>query len=120
MYVEKIITFNKYDQEADLLISDGVNKVLCYAYPIKNVQINQRINCVYGFDCTNIKRANERNNEIIKCQEYYAYLLVGEIVSKKENLVRIGELEIYLDEPIPNDIQENEFIIFNVTRLDVQ
>ena len=120
MHVEKIITFNKYDQEADLLISDGVNKVLCYAYPINNVQINQEINSVYGFDCVDIERANENKYVITKRQDYYAYSLTGKVISKNVSLVRVGELEIYLDEPIPNDIQENEFIIFNVTRLDLQ
>lgn len=120
MHVEKIITFNIHDQEADLLISDGIHKVLCYAYPINNVQINQEISSVYGFDCVDIERANENKYEIVKHQDYYAYSLTGQVISKNDSLVRIGELEIYLDEPIPNDIQENEFIIFNVTRLDLQ
>lgn len=120
MYVEKIITFDKHDKEADLLVSDGVNKVMCYAYPIERVQINQEINRLYGFECTNIKRANKNECEINKLQEYYAYSLVGKVVVKKDNLVRVGELDIYLDDSIPIDIQENEFVVFDVTRLDMQ
>lgn len=119
MYVEKIISFDKHDQEADLIVSDGINKVLCYAYPISKVQINQKINSICGFDCTNIERANKSESDINKLQEHYAYTLVGKVVSKENNLVHVGELEVYLDEQIPHDILENEFIIFNVTRLDL-
>ena len=119
MYVKNVIIFDKHDEEADLLVSDGVNKVICYAYPVNNVRVNQEINSIYAFNCTDIKRVNKSECEINKLKEYYAYSLVGKIIDKKNSLVCVGQLEIYLDEPIPNDIQENEFIFFNVTRLDL-
>ena len=119
MYIDKIITFNKDDQEADLIVSDGINKVMCYACPINDVQINQKVSSIYGFDCGVIERTNESKFEITKCQDYYAYSLVGKIICKKNGHVRVGKLEIYIDKLIPNDIQEGEFIFFNVTRLDL-
>ena len=43
----------------------------------------------------------------------------GKVLSKKERIVCVGELKIRLDESIPNDISDGEYVSFEVQRLDL-
>ena len=43
----------------------------------------------------------------------------GKVLSKKERIVCVGELKIRLDEYIPNDISDGEYVSFEVQRLDL-
>lgn len=43
----------------------------------------------------------------------------GKVLSKKERIVCVGGLKIRLDEYIPNDISDGEYVSFEVQRLDL-
>ena len=45
--------------------------------------------------------------------------MTGKVLSKKERIVCVGELKIRLDEYIPNDLSDGEYISFEVQRLDL-
>ena len=119
MLVKKIIQFDKQDKEADLLISDGRYNVICYAYPITSVCLNQEITELYGFDCSNILKISRELYDIKKQTSYYAYTFNACVISVMEGIVQIGEIRIRLDAEIPKDIFNGDYISFSVTRLDV-
>ncbi len=118
MFVSDIICFNKEDSEAELRVSDGTYFLNCYAHPIDSVEINQNVNAVYGFGCTNIVKAEEPKELIKKMPQYFSYMLTARVEDKEKSIVSIGNLIINLDEPIPNDIVKGEYVSFYVLRLD--
>ena len=119
MYIKDIVYYNKADNEAELYISDGIYNLICYAYPVKKVSVNQQVKCIYGFLCAEIVKVYNRDYCIIKLPKHFAYALTAEVVSTKRCLVQIGELKIQLDTKIPDDILEGDYISFCVQRLDL-
>lgn len=45
--------------------------------------------------------------------------MTGKVLSKKERIVCVGGLKIRLDESIPNDLSDCEYVSFEVQRLDL-
>lgn len=119
MHISKIICFNKEDSEADLCISDGDYSVICYAYPTKTIAVDQKVSGLYGYLCTDIVKSFDHHYCINKLRQYYAYLLTAKIISKNSSIVQVGDLKIYLDTEIPNDIFEGDYVSFRVQRLDL-
>lgn len=118
MYITDIVYFSKEDSEAEVSVSDGCYTVNCYAYPCDIVLVNQHVNTIYGFECTNITRLNETKYAIKKLSQHYAYQLVAKVMDNESGIVRIGDLFINLDNSIPKDIMNGEYIAFSVVRLD--
>lgn len=118
MFITDILYFNKEDSEAEVNISDGRYTVNCYAYPVDMVSVNQRVNTIYGFECANISKSDETEYEIKKLPQHYAYLLTAQVMDNESGIVRIGELFINLDIPIPKDIINGDYVAFSVLRLD--
>lgn len=118
MHISDIVEYNKSDNEADILVSDGHYQLLCYVYPVKAISVKQNVRCISGFACSNITRIEHDNYDAIKLSQYYAYELHAKVVSRKENVVSIGALRIYLDTVIPGDICDNDYVSFSVMRLD--
>lgn len=118
MYIKDILYFNKEDSEAEVSISDGYYIVNCYAYPCDRVLVNQRINIIYGFECANIIRLNKNKYAIKKLPQHYAYQFAAQVVDNGSEIVRVGDLFIKLDNSIPKDIINGEYIAFSVLRLD--
>lgn len=118
MYVEGILNFSKPNREADLRISDGKYSVICYAYPIEQVEIGQNVNSLYGFGCKDIVNSSENKFHINKLSQYYTYHVIAKVISKKNSIVHVGGLAICIDGYIPNDISDGDYISFCVTRFD--
>lgn len=119
MYIRDILYFDKRDREAEAIVSDGVHSVICYACPIDTVEKGTRLEKLFAFSCTSIERAAARNCPVTKLPQHYAYALTARVYSKKEGLADVGELRIELDERIPNDISDGEYISFCAQRLDM-
>lgn len=119
MYVKEIIRYSKADKEAELCISDGDYSIICYAYPIHSVVVNQQVRALYAYECVGIVKSLTDVFCIHKLSQYYAYSVTAKVVSKKDSIVQVGRLIIILDDIIPNDIYEGEYISFSVRRFDI-
>ena len=119
MQISNILNFDRKDTEAELCISDGDYSVICYAYPVKSIAINQTVSGIYGFMCTEIVKSTDQHYCVKKLSQYYAYSLTAKVVSKHDRVIRIGDLIIHLDSEIPHDVAEGDYISFRVQRLDV-
>lgn len=118
MYIKKIVQMSKADNEAEILVSDGVFDILCYVNPLGTIAEHKQITSVYGFMCTEILRPEKDAACIVKLPEYYAYRIVGKIVHKEERIIQLGEIMIHLDTEIPNDMEDGEFVSVAVLRFD--
>ena len=81
MYIKEIVCADKEDSEADVIISDGVYTIKCYMYPVTDVLVNQKINVIYAFECTDIMRVQSIKYEIKKLQGYYAYMIIAKVIN---------------------------------------
>lgn len=119
MYIQDVLHFNQSGKEAELIVSDGVYEVLCYAYPIDAVKTGMTISGLSGFSCTNVVRADEQRYAVSKLPSYFAYNLTGKLISKQKRIVQVNNLKISLDAHIPNDLSDGEYVSFDVLRLDL-
>lgn len=118
--VEKINWIDKEEREADVTITDGIYSVLCFSHPCNQNEKDIFNNLIYCFDAYDIVKSFECNPAIIKKSGFYEYMLSGELKSKEDKIVKIGELQIDIsDGDIPKDINEGDYIEFQVMRLDV-
>ena len=113
---KKIVYFDKNAQEAYIIVSDDHFDILCYAQPYRD-EVEEFD--LLGFMTENIMRADTNEYQVEKIDEgYFAYRLQGQLIHKSKRIVAIGEIEIKLEDRIPKDIQNCEFIAFNVKRVD--
>lgn len=119
MRVREIVHFDKKGREAEAVVSDGAYEVLCHAFPIDTVRIGMAVSGLSGFSCGNIVRAAQQRCAVSKLPSYFAYHMTGKVLSKKEGIVCVGGLKISLDEYMPNDISDGEYVSFEVMRLDL-
>ena len=116
MYIKNIKEYDIEANEAEIIVSDGYYEILCYAQPFekKDGQFT-----LLGFMAKDIRKSLNNNYLIEKdLTNYFAYKLQGKLINVKNGLVAIGEIIIRIEERIPNDIRENDFIEFTVLRID--
>ena len=120
MFISKIIDFNKEDKEAEVCVSDGEYSIIGYIYPAQNIYEGQKINAILSFGCDSIVKEHTNSFFIKKMNDYYAYCFKAQVISKINNIVGIGEIQITLDANLPGDVFEKDFISCYVMRLDVE
>ena len=118
MFVEKIESFCASSMEADVYVSDGVHRILCFVHPIDSVSVYQKVMSVEALFCSDLIRAEEKLCAVQKLPGYYAYAITAKVVSRAEGFVCVGDIPIQLDCPVPKDILEGEYVFFTVGRLD--
>ena len=119
MHIQKIMRFDKKSKEAEVIVSDGAYEILCYAFPIDTIRIGMIVGGLSGFSCGNVVRADRQRCAVSKLPPCFAYRMIGTVLSKRERTVCVGGLKISLDEYMPNDISDGEYVSFEVMRLDL-
>ena len=120
MFVKEIKDYDILSNEADIIISDGKYELLCYCFQTEMLKKGQAIKAVKSFFAKNIMRLEANEFLIKKLEGYYSYHLQGEVVDSKIPKIRIGNLIISLDAPLPKDIKEKEYVEFSVDRLECE
>lgn len=115
MYI-KSVDFDG-EQEADILVSDGKYEILCYALPY-SAGDKEKDFTLSVFMSENVMRALKNEYSAEKTDGYYGYKLTGRLFDLKNRLVAVGGIVIELENNIPKDIAENEFVEFEVGRID--
>ena len=117
MYIEKIISHDEISDEADVLITDGKYSILCYVpeYSQKQKLMPQ----LSAFFVENVYLSTTKKYDVQKLDSgYYDQKFTGKVLDRKNRLVGIGQIIIKLDENIPGDIKETEYVEFTAMRVD--
>ena len=118
--IKEIINYDIEAQEADVLISDGQFEILCYAQPYLPETFKAPDHALSAFMTENVLRVSENEYRIKRLQNgYYSYRLQGKLIDLQKRLVMIGAIVIKIENVIPKDIREGDFIEFTVMRLDL-
>lgn len=118
MYISDIKHWDKRDKEADVIVTDGQYQLLCYANPVQSIQCREQVAGLFSFGCENIVKSEHCAVNIVKQTDYYAYELSAEVLSKVEGTVKMGQLVLQLDAPVPGDVQTGDYVTFKVQRID--
>ena len=116
----KILNYDEEAREADVLVTDGRFELLCYAHPFTPDDSAKHNRPLSAFIKENVMRALESEYIVEKTKHgYYSYRLQGKISDLQRRLVMVGNIVIELENVIPKDIREGEFIEFTVMRIDL-
>ena len=64
-------------------------------------------------------RSDRTSFFVRKMPQYFSYFLTAQVIESEKKVVRIGNIIINIDSPIPKDIINGEYIDFFVSRLDL-
>lgn len=116
MYVKRILDFDEAAQEADVIVSDDVFDLLCYAHPFVMNDCGEEF-WIDSLFTTEIVKTEENCFKIVKLKGYYEYKLVGEVVDTVPPSIKVGNILIELDRPLPKDIRAKDYIEIKTERL---
>lgn len=120
MFVKKIVSYDVFSQEADILVSDNTYDILCYCYPTEDNILGAKVKEIVTLFASDIVR-NEANEYCIKKDDQpYSYLICGKVVDLMKPRISIGQILIILDQPLPKDIKKGEFVELRVDRFDCE
>lgn len=116
--VKKLKWLDEDSGEADITLTDGKFSLDCF-YSDCNLSIDDTFSDVlHGFNIQNIVRSLSTKDVVSK--NYEKYHLQGVLTNKEEAIMKVGEFEIDLSEgDIPKDINENEYIEAEISRIDI-
>lgn len=112
------ILLEKDTNDCDVILcNDKIRKLICYCGNKNFLSKENDIKKVYAFLAKDFIISKEKKYNCQKLEEYYNYRICGKL--KQKNIVKFYDIDIELDNKIPDDIKIGEFICFQVSRLDI-
>ena len=120
MFVKSIFWIEESCREAEVEVSDGVFGLICFSCPCSYSEgdaVTEKLECL---DAKKIKVAKEGEYFIEKGEGYFSYKICGKIEDAKGGIIKLGDIELHIDSSkIPKDIYENQYIVFETSRIDM-
>ena len=116
--IEEIKWLSKEDAEAEVWLSDGCYKLLCFAHPYKPEFENGGY-FLHTLGADHIVRSLKEEFEVQQINETFSHYLTGKLIDIKEKIIKVGEFNIYLDNFLPGDLVEEMFLSFSCERIDL-
>nr|WP_255504970.1 hypothetical protein [Lysinibacillus sp. SDF0037] len=118
--IKKINWISQEALEAEVVVTDGELEIMCFAQPLNYLEESELIEPIYCLNVSNLVKAEKSEYSIEKLDDYFAYRLIGKLIDKQYEKVKLGELLLELDNNLlPGDINEGDFISFCCQRLDI-
>lgn len=113
----KLIYFDFEEKEADVLVRNNVGEFLCYIHPINTFDDLTKKFVLIAFLARNVKIADNDMYLISKISgDYYSFFFQGKLIDA--NMIEIGDVNIKINDYIPNDIGIGDFVSFECNRVD--
>ncbi len=113
----KIKWLSHISEEAIIVLSDGNFEINCFSHPFKSLMDFELTLPLSTLNANNIKKVDEQKYSY-SCDGNYHYLTV-KVIDKEKPLVVLGDFKIELDNILPYDISEGDFIFILCDRLDI-
>lgn len=108
------------DQEGEevlLELTSGNITLYAYCYPFDGCMHAEQVR-LYAMHAYNLRKSDDWHLPQRTQNTYFSQKVCAEVVSVKERIVRVGEIDILLDTGIDSDIPVGSLISFDVQRLD--
>jgi len=120
MLINSIEWIDKEIGEAEVLISDKDFCIKCFSQPFDKDIGTSLIDPIYCMNVENIKISYETISHVEKKENYFAYSICAKLIDKTNKIALLGSIQLCLEDSfLPADIQEGNFIEFDVSRLDI-
>lgn len=106
------------EYEATLTVSDGTHSYVVFAHPYTGVVGDELHEPLLGFNVDKIIAVNGVAHIVSSVDDGYVQELVGQVVDWAKPLIRVGDILVEPDLPLPCDITEGDTVQFAVKRLD--
>lgn len=120
MFIQEIIWLERSCLEAELIVSDGAYRLLCFSCPCEHAvgdELHKPLECL---DVHDICVAEENVYDVEKGKNPYSYSLCGKICDINKGIIRVGEIKLHVAQNrIPKDIQSGQFVCFSTSRVDI-
>ena len=115
IWIEKVNWLDKDNGEADIYLTDGIYNVVCFSSSFYGDEEQEFKGQIYSYEAENLYKKCE-----IRKKDDGIYHLEGKMVDRENKIVRIGEFVISLsNSQIDKDILLNDYIEFEISRLDI-
>ncbi|MCL2611187.1 MAG: hypothetical protein FWE02_05875 [Defluviitaleaceae bacterium] len=118
MFVKSTEWINRSIKEAEVVVSDGNNEILCFSHPFLGEVGGIVSEPLYCLDAEDIVLLDDEIYSIKSSDSYFRHTICGKIIDN--NIVSIGEIRLSLEGSyIPGDIKNGDFITFETLRVDI-
>jgi|SRR5690606_9217813 len=117
--IQKINWLSKEIKEAEVCIFDGIFKIVVFSHPFIGKEGDIIAELLYALNTKNITISGIEEYCIERISNTFSYYILGTIINKNTNQIKVGEFIIELDVELPNDVKNGNFISFNCDRIDV-
>ena len=120
MIVKKLTWISKAADEAELVISDCKYECIAFSQPCKIKEGDHLVEPLHAFMVSDLMISREENcGAIIIYPDGLGQHCVAEVMDSAGGLVKIGNIEIILEERAPPGALTGDLIEFNCARLDI-
>lgn len=116
----KIIKIQKIDPEVYITVTDGLYEVVAFS-DCDKFNIGEELdNELKAFGAINVMSSFDEEC-LVKIIDSSSYLqhIVGVLTDRDLGIVHVGNIKIYVSDYIPKDINNGQFIEFDVARVDI-
>lgn len=118
--VDKLNWLSQEAKEAEVFLSDGDFRMICFSHPFKKGIGSVISQPIYALNAKEILKLNgEERFSVEKEEGVFNYKMAGRVIDKSKNQIKVGEFILELDNPIPNDIQDGNYVSFSCDRIDI-
>jgi hypothetical protein len=117
MKIEKVDWLSEEAYEAEVYISDGINKLVCFSCPFR-MHLDDSVSHLYATFVDSILRL-DIDDYSYRYKGGYSYDIGAKVVDVVEPCVEIFGIIIALDAELPGDIIVGDFVSFECGRLDI-
>lgn len=105
---------------ADVCLTDGTFDCYCFAWPYygKIGDVYDNPDLITWLTTDDIV-SSDVEQSILKHLGGWDHFVVGKLVNKENAIVQVGEFLFELENSIPNDVQEGEYVEFQAHRPDI-
>ncbi len=119
MKIEKIEWLSKEGSEAEVTVCGENYQIVCFAHPF-NLSVGDVIDVpLYAFCTNHIQRSLKHSYRVEKHKNNYSYCITGKLDDNQKGIIRLWDIFIELDAPVPTDVELNDFISFCCDRIDI-
>ena len=120
MYIKSIFWIEEDDKEAEVIVSDGHNEFLCFCDDLQYDRGDALLDPLSCLDISEVQVSDSSSCSITKLPSHFAYKVTGKIQDLTNRVVLVGKIKISLEDcPLPKDLNQNDYIVFSVSRLDI-
>lgn len=106
-------------EEALLRLTDGEHSLTCFSHPHRHLGVELSRSSLLVMGAKSIVRMTASEVSIRQVGEGFTHEIVGVVADRAAPQVKVGDLLLELDVPLPGDVEEGDVVGFIAERIDL-